>query len=409
MRHELPEVPSLTKTFKRDENTGERVVESTEVEDGIATERSITAQDCLDDIKDLAQKNPDKLISRDFYRKNGTIRESEWTAHFGTYAEFQRAAGLNLSRSTTKIRNQVAKHAANDELRSVSATRFGLDKLYERDNKKRFKTMVAVSDLHDIECDPFYLRVLGHILRDVEPDVVCLDGDIFDLPEFGKYHTDPREWDVVKRMQYGVGIIKGIRESAPNAQIDLIEGNHEARIVKHLVEASPVLRHVLSGIHGFDLQKLFCLDKYEVNYVCQADLHNFSDAQLKKEVEARNYKLYWGCVMANHFPHGRHQGVPGFHGHHHQHLVWTMHNANFGSYEWHQLGAGHIRTAPYCDGTKWNNGFLIVMADTETKSVQFDYVSIGTTFAMAAGRIYYREPHEFYPALETELDIRGGL
>jgi hypothetical protein len=27
-------------------------------------------------------------------------------------------------------------------------------------------------------------------------------GDIFDLPEFGKYGVDPREWDVVGRIKF---------------------------------------------------------------------------------------------------------------------------------------------------------------------------------------------------------------
>ena len=37
--------------------------------------------------------------------------------------------------------------------------------------------MVACSDLHDMDCDPFYLRVLLDTIKNVVPDVVCLDGD----------------------------------------------------------------------------------------------------------------------------------------------------------------------------------------------------------------------------------------
>ena len=96
--------------------------------------------------------------------------------------------------------------------------------------------------------------------------------------------------------------------------------------------------------------------------------------------------------------------------HHHRHIVWTENNARFGSYEWHQLGAGHVRDAVYCDGTKWNNGFIIANVDTQTESVAFDYTYVGDTFAVSGGTWYYREPGEFYPALEKELDFRrnGG-
>jgi hypothetical protein len=70
------------------------------------------------------------------------------------------------------------------------------------------------------------------------------------------------------------------------------------------------------------------------------------------------------------------------------------------------MGAGHVRDATFCDGTKWNNGFLIAMADTQTRDVQFDYCSVGSTFALSAGRMYARQSEEFYPALAKELDAR---
>jgi hypothetical protein len=99
--------------------------------------------------------------------------------------------------------------------------------------------------------------------------------------------------------------------------------------------------------------------------------------------------------------------MPGFNGHHHRHIVWSEHNAHFGSYEWHQMGAGHVRDAPYCDGSKWNNGFLVIMADTQTRDVVFDYTTVGSTFSLSAGRMYARQVEEFYPALVKELDMRA--
>jgi hypothetical protein len=414
-KHYKPNIPSLSEIAGEDEATGARVItgetSDVTVDDNdmpVVTIRgySYTAQDCIDDLKAVSEAFPDKRITRDFYRQQGQCPEAAWTGHFGNFPEFLKQSGLEHTRHANKIRNQVARHAAVDELREVSAKRAELGAVYERDDPTgRFKTMVACSDLHDERCDPFYLRVLCETIKDVNPDVVCLDGDIFDVPEFGKYGVDPREWDVVGRIRSGLDIIRQIREAAPEAQIDFIEGNHEARVIRHLLECSPAMKHVLSGLHGFDLTKLFKLDEYEVNYVANADLFTFTDAQTRKEM-SKNHKPYWGCVLAHHFPHGREHGMPGFSGHNHKHLVWSEHNATYGSYEWHQMGAGHIREASFCDGTKWNNGFLVVMADTTTRDVVFDYCSIGSTFALAAGRMYARQPDEFYPALVKELDLR---
>lgn len=711
VRHQKPDIPSLV--YDKRNTTGEKVVESKGVD--------YTAQDCIDEIQKLAESFPETNITRDFFRKNSTLPESVYTGFFGTFPEFLRAAELQHSRSANKIRNQVARHAAVDHIRRISEKRLDLNETYIRKDKKRFQTMIACSDLHDQECDPFYLRVLIDTIKNVNPEIVCLDGDIFDVPEFGRFNVDPRDWDVVGRVQSGLKIIEDIREAAGDkTQIDFIEGNHEcvsedteiltdngwviakditekhivasynidndiieyglpdkvtriensplvsvsgdlcdelvsdthrimvngellpvknfinkkivqtmmtnctksgsaegqadinflklllwtimdgtlvtrqvanrriqfklskprkierlkslldemnteytfraatksggnklqpyyiciygdnarliwdaldgkkeipaqwehlskieinaiieeilhtdgtqhynhinwrstdkksadiiqlaciknglpcrvkvagksgytnsgkvqylisifnnglfdrryvsiqengignviaiqtsndtlvtrrngkvsitgnSRVIKHLLEADPGLRALLSGLHEFDLRKLFGLDRYEVNYIANCDLFTFTDAQQRKEV-SKNFKLYWGCVLAHHFPHGRNYGTPGFNGHHHKHLTYSEHNVNFGSYEWHQMGGGHKREASYCDGSKWNNGFLVIMVDTQTKSVVFDYSSIGDTFAISAGKVYGREPNEFYPALTKELDMR---
>lgn len=367
---------------------------------------SYSRAEAIEDLRGLGESFPERRITRDFYRHHANIPETAWTALFGTFAEFVRAAGMELSRYENKIRLRTAQHASNDHIREVNEERKTYGELYQRDKKNRFKTMIACSDLHDVECDPFYLRVLTETIKTVDPNIVCIDGDLFDLAEFGKYSNDPREWDTVGRIKAGLGIISDIREAAPDAQIDLIEGNHEARLVKHLVENSGALTALLSDLHEFDLRKLLGLDTYEVNYIANADICTFTDAQLKKEM-VKNYKVYWNTVLAHHFPHGKQMALPGFNGHHHQHTVQTLHNTKMGSYEWHQMGGGHVREASYCDGSKWNNGFLIVNVDTFTESVVFDYVSVGSTFAIAGGTWFYRNDDEYYPALTKELQFRS--
>jgi len=394
-RHQKPDIPSLG---------SQSTTDSVKVRD-----IEYTRNDCIEDISRLAEVFPGRRITRDFYRENSNIPEKAWTGLFGTFPEFLRAADLEHTRYAAKVRTQVAKHAAHDKLKEVSEQRREYGNRYLREKRGRWKTLVGCSDLHDKECDPFYLRVLFETIKTVDPDVVCIDGDLFDLPEFSRHPKDPREWDTVGRIQAGNAIVGNIREAAPEAQIDLIEGNHEARLVKHMMDASPALRSLLGDLHGFDIIKLLKLDEHEVNYVADADLHAFTDAQLRREM-VKNYRMYWNCLLAHHFPVGKEKGVPGFNGHHHRHIVWTENNARFGSYEWHQLGAGHVRDAVYCDGTKWNNGFVIANVDTQTESVAFDYTYVGDTFAVSGGTWYYREPHEFYPALEKELDFRrnGG-
>lgn len=355
---------------------------------------SYSREDCLVDLKSIAEEFPFRRITRDFYRQHADIPEAAWVGIFGTFPEFLRAAGLLNTRYDSKIINATAKHASMDEVRKVSEERKQYGETYDRDKQGRFRTLIGCSDIHDKECDPFFLRVLIDTIDRIEPDVISIGGDFFDFPEFGKYSVDPREYDLTGRIKAGHAILAEMRRAAPNAQIDLIEGNHEARLLKHLTECSPQMREILSGLHEMNIQKLLKLDEYEVNYWAQCDLFTFTDAQMKREIN-KNYKVYWDSLLVHHFPNGKQQHLPGFNGHHHQHLVHSFHTADRGAYEWHQLGAGHARTASYCNGERWNNGFIIAEVDTHSGEVNFDYITVGLGFAMVVGKRFERQESEF--------------
>lgn len=352
-----------------------------------------TAEQCVADIRALAIANPEKVISRNYYRVHGKYAESVWGAFFGTFEEFKRQASIKLTRQQHAQERAVARHASVDHYRRMNVERLDFADKYTRDTNNRFKTILVCSDLHDKEIDAFYLRTLIDTAKRVQPDVICLAGDVFDLPEFGRYGVDPREWDVVGRIQFvHERILKPLREACPDSTIELLEGNHEARLLKHLADETPALRAVLSDLHGFTVGKLLGLEQFEINYIAKADLAAFTKRDFEKEVAA-NYRVYWNSVICHHFPHARNMGLPGVNGHHHSHQVWPMFNPIYGAYEWHQLGAGHKRSASYCEGEKWHNGFALIHVDTQTRSTVFDYAAI-TDFACVGGKFYHREPSE---------------
>jgi len=363
-------------------------------EDILVKDKTGTPEQCLADLKQIAEANPEKVITRNYFRVHGKYAESCWNGAFGTFNEFKRRAGIVLSRQQHGLERAVAKHASVDHYRKVSIERLDYADTYRRENNNRFKTMVIASDLHDIEIDLFFLRVMLDTIKRIQPDDVVLNGDIFDLPEFGKYAVDPREWDAAGRLKFAhENILGAVRVCAPKANIDLIEGNHEARLLRHMCDQTPALRAVLSDFLGLGVKDLFRLPELEINYIAKADLSAYTERDLSRELQ-NNYKLYYGCFLAHHFPHARNMGMPGVNGHHHSHVVWPMFNPQFGAYEWHQLGAGHKRSATYTEGEKWHNGFDIVHIDTKTKAVIHDYVTVGKDFAVAGGKYYYRLPSE---------------
>lgn len=354
-----------------------------------------TQEQCIENLRAIAIANPEKVISRNFYRVNGLFKESVWNAYFGTFEEFKRQSGITLSRQQHQHERNIAKHASVDHYRAMNIERADYAEKYLRPNSARFKTILVASDLHDTEVDRFWLRVFLDTAKRVQPDVIVLAGDVFDLPEFGKYTVDPREWDAVGRIKFAHDeILAPLRAACPDSQIDFIEGNHDNRLLRQLADATPALRAVLSDLHGFTVGKLLGLDRFQINYIAKADLSAWTKRDIDKEL-GNNYKVYFDSVLCHHFPHARNMGLPGVNGHHHSHQVWSMFSPTYGAYEWHQLGAGHVRSASYCEGEKWHNGFAIINVDSQTRATNFDYVPV-TDFAVSGGKWYQREETEIH-------------
>lgn len=351
-----------------------------------------TKEQVLADLRRIAEAMPDKVISRNFYRVHGVYAESAWNAHFGTFAEFKRQAGIVLSRHAHRMERDIAKHASVNLMRDMTQQKIDWSGKWKKPTGKRFQTVLTGTDIHDRECDPFWRRCFVDTARRLKPDVICLNGDIFDLPEFSKYPVDPREWAVTDRIVWVHKFLAELREACPDAEIVFIEGNHEFRLFRHLSEATPALKTILGDLHGMTIPSILGIDKYEVNFVGHADLGAFNERDIKKEV-GKNYWVGWDCLLAHHFPEGRRMGLPGWNGHHHKHEVWSFYSPIFKQSEWHQIGAGHRRSATYCAGEMWSNGMLISYVDTERKTTAFDHISV-LDYAVIGGQWYERTDDE---------------
>lgn len=348
---------------------------------------------CCEELRRVAEMDLERVVTRNYFRTHSLISESTWNRYFGTFEEFKRQAGVKLSRQAHGLERNIAKHASVDHYRKVALERRDWGDAYIRENGARFKTVLVCNDLHDVEIDPFYLRVLIDTAKRVQPDVLVFNGDIFDLAEFGRFEVDPREWDVVGRIRFVHDrIMRPLRETCPDTQFDFIEGNHEARMLRLMADATPALRAVLSDLHGMTTGKLLGLEEFEINYIAKADLSAFTKREANKEI-AKNYKIYWNTLLFHHFPHARNMGLPGSNGHHHKHQVWPMFSPVFKAYEWHQIGSGHKRDASFCEGEQWHNGFALWNIDTHNSTTSCDYIPV-TDFAVAGGKWYHRAEGE---------------
>lgn len=348
----------------------------------------ISKAECLKQFKILAEKHGGN-VTRRILRDEFTIPEFQWLKHFGTLGAFKEAAGYQLSKHQRQMMNDVAKHSSLDTYRKLNEERQSWGAKFLKPNKKRFKTVLVGSDVHDKDCDPFWRKLFIDTAVRAQPDVIAIPGDLFDLPEFGKYAVDPREWDVVGRIKWVHKFLGELRTAAPEAELIVVEGNHEYRLMRHLAEATPQLKAVLADLHGMTVSKLLGLDQFEVNYVAPADLATLNKTDAAAEIR-RNWHVLYDCFLLHHFPEGNTFGMAGVNGHHHAHEVHSFFNVRGGAYEWHQLGSGHKREASYTNGEKWNTGFALVHIDSVKKFSQLEYLNTTGDHCVIGGKWYER-------------------
>lgn len=360
-----------------------------------------TKDQCLADLREFEEfcQREELAFTRNRYRDFTSIPRSAWEGNFGTWAEFQRSAGIKPSRGDSQIANHTAKHASRDAMEIFGADRIAYQGKYLKPTDKRWRTVLVGSDFHDIDCDPFVRRLFVETARRVQPECIFLNGDMIDLPEFGKYDVDPRTWGPMNRINWLHEFLREVREAAPNAELIYLEGNHENRLLRHLAEATPALKTVLHEIHGFTMPKLLGLDQFEVNYVGKADLRAWSNRDVTKELHKNNYFL-WDMLLGDHFPNAIKYNVPGWNGHHHKWNLTPITSREYGSSMWVQLAGGHVANAEYCEGEKWHTGFMLVHADTVTKRAVFEPIDV-RDFAVIGGQHYVREESERWHKNQT--------
>jgi hypothetical protein len=353
----------------------------------------MTQQELIQELQALSSDNPDREITRAFFRAQTGIKDSMWEPHYGSWLAFKAAAGLEKTKTERKFYSDVSKHAERDELRQINSAKQEWEGAFLKPSDKRFQSILAGSDFHDKLCDPFTRRLFIETARRLQPEKIILNGDVLDLYEFSRYDHDPRVADVTGAFAWKDQFLADLREAAPNSEITWTAGNHEERLIKLLASTSPYLMPLLADVHGMSISDLLGLKQHEVNFISKANLATFTESDFKKEI-AKNYYIAYETVLFHHFPQAKNWGLTGQNGHHHTIKVEQHFNALTGPYLWVQPGAGHVRNASYCEAERWQNGFTICHVDTHKKVVQWEIIDCTHSLCCIGGHFYYRTEEE---------------
>lgn len=351
-----------------------------------------SSEDLINDLRSVQESHPDQYITRRYYRKHGKFSDSTWDSKFGTFREFRKQAGLELSRGQQQLERHIAKHASNDVHRGFyEAEVLPWQGKYAKSNDHRWQTILVASDFHDLECDPFALSVLVDTAQRVQPDIICLAGDVFDLYDFSRFDKDPRQSDLVGAFNYVKSDIFGpLRESCPDAQIDFITGNHEHRLLRHFAERTPHLKVLLSDLMGLSLADMFGLREFEINLVCKNDLWAYKTHDIRKQAR-RNYATYWdNLLVVDHFG-DRQFGTYQVSGHTHRPGFKSSANVDGPKWWWCNGSMARADTEYWGRLAQAQNSFCLVHADTVDRQCILEPILFSDYACYVGGTRYVRK------------------
>lgn len=138
------------------------------------------------------------------------------------------------------------------------------------------------------------LRLFLQFLRQERPHWLILNGDFQDFWEISSYDLTPRTGPEFRQeIRMGRAILKSLRRALPKARITWIEGNHEFRLRKYLIQHA----RELYGLPGLSVPDLFGLSQLDIEYVpCNEVASRFTDNFIRV---GDLYVGHWNKVSKN--------------------------------------------------------------------------------------------------------------
>lgn len=356
----------------------------------------------IDDLKRVFESpdNPFKgfAASRQRYRQLGYFPEILVVDAFGNHEEFLREAGLRDARNTTRVRNKAALLNTHQKVATYADNELRrYNDLYRTPREGRLEVVVG-SDFHSWFVDPFALRVFLDTIRMVQPDVVVLNGDVFDFPQISRHRKLPGHFslNLADEIKYGRRfILQAVREAAPNADILFVIGNHEYRLVNYLADTAPELAALPSLRFG----ELFGLDELKIGLVVRQNFLAPYDKQKKRELQ-ENWTVIGESLVVTHGiscakfaadEQLKRYQKSGTSGHTHRPQLITANSLGTGALSWTStpMMAGFAVGRDYVsEPSSWQMGFGVFSILPELKVVVPNLVLVNENWASFAGRTW---------------------
>lgn len=241
-------------------------------------------------------------------------------------------------------------------------------------------TAVVYGDCHIPFQDDAALRVVAQIIRVVQPDVLCCDGDLLDAYHLSRFDTNPKR---MHRLQDEIDAARqhlaAFRLLAPQARYVYLEGNHEDRLRRALWSMPPhakALTELNAVSDALTWPKLLGLEDLGIEfypYGEQSKAKILPKWILKHGSVVRKLSAYTARAEWEKY------GKSGSSGHTHR-LGLFMHRDHNGSHCWVETGCTCVLNPEYAEDPDWMHGCLVLTFEPETGAFQAEpvYIHNGT-------------------------------
>lgn len=242
-------------------------------------------------------------------------------------------------------------------------------------------TAVVYGDTHIPFQDDAALRVVGEIVRRVQPDVLCHDGDLLDCYHLSRFDTNPKR---MHRLQDEIDAARqhlaAFRLLARHARMVLLEGNHEDRLRRALWSSqghAKALLELNTISEATTWPNLLGLEDMGIEfypYGEQSKVKILPKWILKHGSVVRKLSGYTARAELERY------GSSGSSGHTHR-LGMHMHGDRNGNHCWVEAGCTCTLTPEYAEDPDWQQGALVLTFEPETGAFQAEpvYIHKGTT------------------------------
>lgn len=259
--------------------------------------------------------------------------------------------------------------------------------MHKRGRPHNWELIVVANDFQVPFHDGQALALLKRFLRAERPSWLILNGDFQDFWEISSFDRTPRTGPaLLDEIRQGRRILASFRRLLPHARITWIEGNHEFRLRKYLIQNA----RELYGLSELSVPALFGLHELKIEYVaCHPMASRFTDTFIRV-----------GSLCVGHWDHvAKHggyaakalveeKGVNLLQGHTHRfgaHARTTVDGRVLLGIENSSMCS---RTASYVARANWQLGFSVVYLDRRSGRFQWYPILMGRRGFVWNGKAY---------------------